>query len=82
MEALRYQRSVIKTGWYEGRADGLAEGRAEGRAEGIEQGRAEGIEQGKAENAKAIAQKMKKMGLPVETIAQCTQLSIEVINSL
>ena len=78
MEALRYQRSVIKTGWYEGRADGLAEG----RAEGIEQGRAEGIEQGKAENAKAIAQKMKKMGFPVETIAQCTQLSIEVINSL
>ena len=30
MEALRYQRSVIKTGWYEGRAEGLKEGRAEG----------------------------------------------------
>ena len=29
MEALRYQRSVIKTGWYEGRAEGLKEGRAE-----------------------------------------------------
>ena len=27
MEALRYQRSVIKTGWDEGHADGLAEGR-------------------------------------------------------
>ena len=26
MEALRYQRSVIKTGWYEGRAEGLKEG--------------------------------------------------------
>ena len=32
MEALRYQRSVIKTGWYEGRAEGLKEGRA--RSEG------------------------------------------------
>ncbi len=29
MEAIRYQRSVIKTGWIEGRADGLAEGKAE-----------------------------------------------------
>lgn len=25
MEALRYQRSVIKTGWYEGRAEGILE---------------------------------------------------------
>lgn len=29
MEAIRYQRSVIKTGWIEGHADGLAEGKAE-----------------------------------------------------
>ena len=28
MEALRYQRSVIETGWIEGHADGRAEGRA------------------------------------------------------
>ena len=28
MEALRYQRSVIKTGWDEGHTEGLAEGRA------------------------------------------------------
>ena len=31
MEAQRYQRSVIKTGWYEGRAEGRAEGRHEER---------------------------------------------------
>ena len=29
MEAIRYQRSVIKTGWIEGRAEGIAEGKAE-----------------------------------------------------
>ena len=43
MEAIRYQKSVIFTGWYEGRADGLAEGRAEGKAEGKAEGLAEGL---------------------------------------
>lgn len=49
MEALRYQRSVIKTGWIEGRADGLAEGKAEGKAEGLAEGKAKGLAEGKAE---------------------------------
>ena len=31
MEAIRYQRSVIRTGWVEDHADGLAEGLAEGK---------------------------------------------------
>jgi predicted transposase YdaD len=29
MEAIRYQKSVISTGWIEGRAEGREEGRAE-----------------------------------------------------
>lgn len=78
MEALRYQRSVIKTGWYEGRAEGLVEGRAEGRAEG----RKEGIEEGKQANARETAQRMKALGLPVETIAQVTQLSPQEIEKM
>ena len=94
MESLRYQRSVIKTGWYEGRAEGraeghaegLAEGRAEGlaagKAEGLAQGFAEGTTQGKLEKAKEVAKKMKEMGLPINTIAQCTQLSPEDIANL
>ncbi len=98
MESLRYQRSVIKTGWYEGRAEGRAEGHAEGlvegRAEGLAQGKAEGLaqglaqglaegsSQGKLEKAKEVAKRMKKMGLPINTIAQCTQLSPEDIANL
>ena len=35
MEALRYQRSVIQTGWIEGKADGKAEGIKEGKIEGM-----------------------------------------------
>jgi predicted transposase/invertase (TIGR01784 family) len=53
IDALRYQRSVIKTGMLEGkavgRAEGLAEGRAEGRAEGLAEGRAAGLAAGRAE---------------------------------
>ena len=43
-----------------------------------EQGRAEG----RAEERAEIAAKMKPMGLSPEQIAQATNLSIEVINSL
>ena len=63
MENLRYQRSVIKTGyddgWQEGHADGREEGRAEGRAEGREEGRAEGAKDEK----KATAHRLLAMGL-------------------
>ena len=74
MEAIRYQRSVIKTGWYEGRADGLAEGRAEGRAEGIAEG--------KKENTRETVRRMKALGLPMETIAPVTQLSFQDIEKM
>ena len=86
MEALRYQRSVIKTGWDEGHTKGFKEGEAKGRAEGIAKGRAEGIAEGRAEGekekAKEIAKKMKDMGLPVKEIAQYTQLTQEEITRL
>ena len=50
----------------------------QGRAEG----RAEGIDLGDAKATRKIAAKMKSMGLSPEQIAQATDLSIEVINSL
>ena len=74
MEALRYQRSVIKTGWYEGREEGRAEGLKEGRAEG----RAEGRVEGKVE----IARNMKAMGMPIDVIARCTNLGEDEIVAL
>lgn len=70
MEALRYQRSVIKTGWDEGHTEGFKEGRAEGRAEG------EKIK------AKEVAKRMKEMGLSVKNIIQCTGLTHEEIEEL
>ena len=50
----------------------------QGRAEGRTEGRAEG----RAEERSEIAAKMKSMGLSPEQIAQATEVSIEVINSL
>lgn len=90
MEALRYQRSVIKTGWDEGHTEGFKEGKAkgmaEGRAEGREEGRAEGREEGRAEGekkkAKEVAKKMKEIGLSIKDIAQCTQLTQDEIKQL
>lgn len=70
MEALRYQRSVIKTGWDEGHTEGFKEGRAEGRAEGEKM------------KAKEVAKRMKEMGLFVKDIIQCTGLTHGEIEEL
>lgn len=78
MEALRYQRSVIQTGWIEGHADGKAEGRAEGRAEGL----AEGLAKGKIKATKEMAKKMKSLGMPTDTIMSLTNLSEDEINNI
>lgn len=74
MEALRYQRSVIKTDWDEGHTEGFKEGKAKGMAEG----RAEG----EKKKAKEVAKKMKEIGLSIKDIAQCTQLTQDEIKQL
>ena len=65
-------------GLEEGRAEGIAEGRAQGRAEGIAQGRAEG----RAEGIFQTARNFKKMGLPLEQIAEATGLALDEVNAL
>ena len=74
MEALRYQRSVIKTGWDEGHTEGFKEGKAKGMAEG----RAEG----EKKKAKEVEKKMKEIGLSIKYIAQCTHLTQDEIKQL
>ena len=86
MENLRYQRSVIKTGyddgWQKGLADGREEGRAEGRAEGREEGRAEGLAEGENKANIATAQRLLAMGLSTEQVSAATQLPLEHIEKL
>lgn len=66
MESLRYQKSVIQTGWIEGHAEGKAEGRAEGRAEATME----------------LARKMKSLGMSIDAITECSGLSPDEIAKL
>lgn len=58
--------------------DNIYTGREEGRLEG----RAEGREEGRIAERKENARKMKRLGLPVETISKVTGLSVADIESL
>ena len=69
LKAYRDWFSVMETAEKKGEAKGRAEGRAEGRVEG----RVEGIY--------AVAQKMKALNLPMDTIIQSTGLSAEEIET-
>ena len=48
----------------------------------MEQAKTEGMARGKAEEKSLIAKNFKNSGIPYETIAQCTGLTIEEIENL
>ncbi|MCD7851288.1 MAG: hypothetical protein LUH63_17185, partial [Parabacteroides sp.] len=50
--------------------------------DGMEKGIEKGIEKGKFEEQRLIAANLKKQGINLETIAQCTGLSMEEIKRL
>ena len=49
---------------------------------GLAEGKAEGLAEGKAKEQRLIAANLKKQGIDIETIAQCTGLSVEEIDKL
>ena len=53
-------------------------GRIQGHREGLE----EGLQQGKAEEKIETAKKLKAAGIALETIAECTELELEIVKSL
>lgn len=81
LSALQYQRSVIQSGWIEGKAEGKVEGLAEGKAEGLAEGKAEGLAEGLAEGEKkkalTIAKQAKEMGMSIDNILLLTGLKKE-----
>ena len=54
----------------------------DGMEKGMEKGIEKGMERGKVEEQRQIAANLKKQGINIETIAQCTGLSVEEINEL
>ena len=69
-------------GYYEGIEKGMEEGIEKGIEKGMEKGMEKGIEKGIDQEKKAIAQKMKAKGMPVEMIADMTGLAAEEIAKL
>lgn len=78
MENQMIQNDVLETARIEGKAEGREEGLAEGREEGRAEGRAEGYTEAMRENAR----KMKAKGIPSDTIADVTGLSIADVEKL
>ena len=70
-------RSVIATGYDDGRQDGLAEGLAKGIAKGIAEGRAEGIAEGELKAKLSAARNLLQMGLSAAQVMQATGLTRE-----
>ena len=68
------QNDAIDTSKWEGRMEGLAEGEAKGLAEGEAKGLAKGMRQ--------VAVNMKRLGMDMESIINCTGLTEEEIASL
>jgi hypothetical protein len=74
-----FTKAGIIPEWIErGKELGRKQGEEWGRKQGEEWGREQGREQGK----KIIAQNLFKMGMPIEEIAQATELPVEKIRSL
>lgn len=70
LESIRFENSVVVTGFAEGRVAGLAEGKAEGLAEG------------KKLQQQEIARNLRRLGLSVESISMATGLTASEIEEL
>ena len=72
--------------WNEGRTEGLKEGIEIGEERGIAKGREEGIEigqaQGRQEGLMQTAITALKQGIPAETVASFTGLSLKEVEQL
>ena len=66
----------------EGHAQGLEEGHAKGLEEGHEQGKAEGDAEGSARMLQQMAQRLSRMGVADEMIAQAAECPVENIREL
>ncbi|MGL4852966.1 MAG: Rpn family recombination-promoting nuclease/putative transposase [Phocaeicola sp.] len=82
IEAMRYQKSVITTGYEEGKEDGYKEGKEEGKEQGREEGIIKGMEKGRHEANQSTARKLLRLGIDRATITQVTGLTLGKIELL
>jgi predicted transposase/invertase (TIGR01784 family) len=82
LEALRYQRSVIKTGFVEGYDKGEEKGMEKGMEKGRQEGLQEGLQKGRLEGIKEIVLSMKNRGMPIGEIAAMLNLTEQEIEKI
>ena len=70
--------AALDTSFEDGMEKGLEKGIEKGKAEGMKHG----VEKGKAEEQRLIAANLKKQGINIETIAQCTGLPVKKVSEL
>ncbi|MBQ9494701.1 MAG: Rpn family recombination-promoting nuclease/putative transposase [Treponema sp.] len=81
----KWKTEGLEEGLAQGIAQGIIEGREQGLAQGHEQGLAQGHAQGLAEGLEKLrnsATNLKRMGLPLEQIAEATGLTLDEVNAL
>ena len=77
-ERLAYELSLsVERDWYACMEYRYEEGVEKGKKEGIEQGKQEGLEEGLIKGQYQTATNMKKKGIDLQTIADCTGLTLE-----
>lgn len=81
-DAVRVEKTLVSDAERKGMEKGMAKGIEKGIEKGIAQGMEKGIAQGQSNERKETARRMRNDGIPPETIAQYTQLSIEEIEKL
>ena len=78
--------STMETAHNKGISEGFEQGHAKGLEEGIEQGHAKGLEEGIEQGSKKIryelARKMKADGVPFDTIAKYTGMTISEVEDI
>ncbi len=75
-------KAYFKDGYAEGMSKGMAEGMSKGRTEGLAEGMSRGRAEGIRENALDTARKFLSAGIPAETVASCTGLSLDEVGAM
>ena len=81
-ESLHDKASYFDSTFDEGERKGEIKGEKKGIKKGLKEGMKKGIEKGKKGAALEIARSMLQDGLPTETVAKCSGLSVDEINNL
>jgi predicted transposase YdaD len=81
VEEIGYERG-FKEGEQRGQQRGREEGEQRGREEGEQRGREEGEQRGREEERRSLALKLIRRGIPLEEIAEDTELSLEELQHL